>query len=399
MYANAIKNVNKEVSVPGFRKGKAPEQYIKANFDKAIQNEWQDLVVNFAFSKSVDLTNTQPRSREAVESVKVNTLTKDDNSDIVVKFESFSTVPEFKITDLHLTKTTVDEVTEEEIDKALHNVLLSHATWEDLPEKAIESGDWIILDIDGTVDEKTFQIARDAKAQALREQMNPWIIDLIIGKKAGDTVEGMNKQDDANPEPDFVPTLCKITIKTVQKPILPELNAELAEKVKLANIDEIRPRIKESIEHSKKEEQKDKYHDAIIKQIHQKYVFEIPSSFVEAEIKYAVNEEIKKLRKQKLSEEDLKSKAEAFEEKVRKDIENSYRLLILAQTLAKKHQINVSQQEVIGELINKLQSDPNFGRGMESMNEEGISKMKEQVHTEKLVTKVLDKILEDLLSA
>lgn len=397
MYKNAIKNINKEVSIPGFRKGKAPEQYITANFDKAIQNEWQDLVVNFAFSKAVGLTNAQPRSKEAVESVKVNTLSKGDDSDIVVKFESFSEVPEFKIDDIQLTKTTVADVTEEEIDKALHNILLSHATWEDLPEKQIESGDWVILDIDGTVEEQTFQIARNAKAQAEKEQMNPWIVDLILGKKAGDTVEGMNKQDDVNPEPDFVPTLCKITIKTVQKPILPELNAELAEKVKLPNIEDLRPRIKESIEHSKKEEQKDKYHDAIIKQIHEKYVFDIPSSFVEAEIKHAVNEEIKKLRKQKLSEEDLKNKAEAFETKARKDIENSYRLLILAQTLAKKHQINVTQQEVIGELINKLQSDPNYGRYMESMNEEGISRMKEQVHTERLVTKVLDKILEQLL--
>ena len=396
MYEKAVKSVNKEVSVPGFRRGKAPEQYIKANFGKAIESEWKSLAADFAFSKAIELTHARPRSQDAVSNTKIDSLSRDKDSAISVTFESFSTVPEFKISDFHIEKVTVPEVTEEEIEKATHNVLLSHATWEDLPEKTIEAGDWVILDIDGTAEEKTFEIARDAKAQATKEQMNNWIVDLILGKKAGDVVEGWNQKDEKDPEENFVPTFCKITIKNVQAPKLPELNQELAEKMRLSDINELSPRIKQALEQNKQEEQKEKYHDAIIGQIHDKYSFEIPNSFTESEIKHAVNQEIKKLKASKTPDDEITAKAEALEIKARKDIEDSYRVLILSQMLAQQYSLNVSEQEILTELLKQFQQSPEFGRYFDPKNEAELAKVKSQIHTEKLVTKVLDKILEQL---
>lgn len=395
-YVEAIKNVNKEVSVPGFRKGKAPEQYIKANFKKAIDSEWQDLATNHLFNMAVELTKTPPRGKESVESVKVNSLTLDGDSDIVIKFESYPKIPEFKVSDLQIQKAAAAEVSDEELEKALHNVLLSHATWEDLPEKAIEQGDWIVLDIDGTQDEKTFEIGRDVKSQALKEQINQWIIDLILGKKAGDVVEGWNQKDELAGS-DFKPTFCKITIKTVQKPILPELNAELAEKVKLPNIDDLKPRIRESIAHSKTEEQKQKYHDAIVDQIHEKFVFDVPASFIESDVKNFVNDHIKKLRKENLSEDELKAKIEAYEIEKRKEIENAFRLHLIVQRFANEHKISVTQEEVIGEIVSMIQQDPRNLQHLQSMTEDKMNQLKDRIHSEKTIEKVLNHMLEKLL--
>jgi len=106
-YAEAVKAVNKEVSVPGFRKGKAPEAYIKANFKKAIDSEWKDITVNKAFSKAIDLTKVSPRNQESVENVKINDISLDGNTELHVKFESFPTIPDLKLSDLKIEKATI----------------------------------------------------------------------------------------------------------------------------------------------------------------------------------------------------------------------------------------------------------------------------------------------------
>src|SRR5690242_12517421 len=45
----AIKKVAKEVSLPGFRKGKAPEQMVVKNFSTQVDKEWQQEIANVTF--------------------------------------------------------------------------------------------------------------------------------------------------------------------------------------------------------------------------------------------------------------------------------------------------------------------------------------------------------------
>ena len=395
-YAEAVKAVNKEVSVPGFRKGKAPEAYIKSNFQKAIDSEWQDISINKAFSKAIAVAKVSPRDQKSVENVKVNALTLDGDSDLTVKFESFPTIPDFDVSAIKIETAPVQEVTEAEIEKALHNIRLSHATWEDLPEKAIAKDDWVVLDIDGTQEGETFEIGRSVKTQANKEGMNPWMVDLILGKKMGEVAEGMSQKDE-NAGDNYKPTLCKITVLKVQKPILPELNAEFAEKVRLPSIDDLKPRIKESIENNKKEEQKEKYHEAIVEQIQKNFVFDVPASFIESDVKAFVNEYIKRLRKDNLGEEELKTKAEAYEVEKRQEVEKAFRLHLIVQKFAAQHKIKVSEDEVVGEMISMIQRDPQYLQQMQSLDEEKMLRLKDRIHSEKTIEKALDHMLNQLI--
>ena len=68
-YRSAIRNINKEVSVPGFRKGKAPENYIQQKFPSQIKKEWGDIMVESAFKETISLANIHPFNRESVKKV------------------------------------------------------------------------------------------------------------------------------------------------------------------------------------------------------------------------------------------------------------------------------------------------------------------------------------------
>ena len=58
--------VGKEVTLPGFRKGKAPEALVEKNYPKQIDSEWQKCIADLAFRDSVKLTkipllNNEPK--------------------------------------------------------------------------------------------------------------------------------------------------------------------------------------------------------------------------------------------------------------------------------------------------------------------------------------------------
>lgn len=392
-HAQAVRNVNKEVSVPGFRKGKAPEQYIVSNFEKAIQGEWKDLVVNHAFSAAVTKTNVSPRNQEAIQNVKVNALNMDDSSEIVVTFEAFPELPEIKIEALKIEKIAPEQVTEEEIEKVKQQFMLSHATWEDMPEHVIQEGDWVVIDVDGTVNGENADMGRDVKLQVLKEQMNPWMVKLLIGKKMGDVVEGVSENDGETPVVDFEPTPCKVTIKKVQKPILPELNQEFADKIHLPSIDQLRDRIKENLEAQKMEKSNDENRELLIKKFEETFSFEVPHSFVQGELRQKLNEEIKKLKQQNLSEEEMKTKTEEFEKNSAAKITHLFRLHMLMHKYAHEHKIEVTEEEVIREMIGFLQRDPSYLNMFQGMDEETMANFKEQLRTESKLEKVLDHIL------
>src|SRR3989339_858183 len=71
-YNKAIRAVNKEVSLPGFRKGKAPEKLVIQHYSKYVDREWRTLVMDTAFREAVELTQIRPLHQQAVEAPEVN---------------------------------------------------------------------------------------------------------------------------------------------------------------------------------------------------------------------------------------------------------------------------------------------------------------------------------------
>ena len=62
-YKQAIKAVGKEISRPGFRKGKAPDNYILQNYKGHVESEWNNILLNTSFQEALDLTKIYPFSK------------------------------------------------------------------------------------------------------------------------------------------------------------------------------------------------------------------------------------------------------------------------------------------------------------------------------------------------
>src|SRR6185369_199393 len=54
-YRKAVKVVGREVTLPGFRKGKAPEALVEKSYAKQIDTEWQQAIADLSFQGSSKL--------------------------------------------------------------------------------------------------------------------------------------------------------------------------------------------------------------------------------------------------------------------------------------------------------------------------------------------------------
>ncbi|MEA3254106.1 MAG: trigger factor, partial [Chloroflexota bacterium] len=140
--------VNK-VSVPGFRKGKAPqvilEQHVgrEAMLDEALEHLVPELYTKAVKSQElepiaepqIDITQTEPVVFKAIVSLK----------------------PRVELGDYHTIKLKAEpvKVSDSDIDKAMEQVREGQAVLAPV-ERPVQPGDFIILDVEGSLDGKPF---------------------------------------------------------------------------------------------------------------------------------------------------------------------------------------------------------------------------------------------------
>ena len=101
-YKKAVKTISKEVSLPGFRKGRAPAAMVVKHYEKYVHDEWQELVVKTALQESTDLSKIYPIRR--VENPKVDSCTREEGAQVSFEFERYPHVPSIDLNGVTLKK-------------------------------------------------------------------------------------------------------------------------------------------------------------------------------------------------------------------------------------------------------------------------------------------------------
>ena len=149
----AIREKGKKLTVPGFRKGKAP----KALLEKAYGREYfyQDAVnetYGYAYDMAVKEADIVPVDRANIELV--------DCSEDGYTFTAVVTVkPEVKVKDYKGIKVTknVNVVSDEQVDAELNRMLERNARYVDVEDRPSQMGDIAEIDYEGFKDGTAFE--------------------------------------------------------------------------------------------------------------------------------------------------------------------------------------------------------------------------------------------------
>lgn len=355
-YDKAIKAVNREVSLPGFRKGKAPAQMILQRYASHVDQEWREILVQTAFKEGVTISQTYPLTQEKIKKPELKQVSKEKGALITFAFESSPAIPVIDPKDLTLKKIEKKPITEKEINEALENLRIHHAEWVEISDRPVQENDYIDVDIENADKPGDF-ICQNTRFEVADKKMGNWMRELVVGKSVDDVVEGMSERsDEMDPDAPFVPTHCKITIKAIKTANLPEINDELAKKMGSQSASELRERVEKSLQQQAEEYIRESLRHQLDTILAGKYPFDIPASLVSSEMKNRIDHVRREMQKTGKSEKEISEQVESMAQSLHEDVVRAFRLFFISRKVADENKISVSQGELVKELMMQLYS-------------------------------------------
>jgi trigger factor len=157
-FEKAVAKINKQVTIPGFRKGKAPRRVLELHVGKdAIKEEAFEIAANEQYREALKENSWVPVSDPEI---KDSTFEegKPMEMTLVVTLRPEPELGEYKGLEVEKKE---KEITDADVDKEVENLQKRATKMVEAPEgKALEKGDLAIIDFAGTIDGEAFRRRR-----------------------------------------------------------------------------------------------------------------------------------------------------------------------------------------------------------------------------------------------
>jgi len=357
-YVKALHHVKKEVSIPGFRKGKVPDDVVIKNFAREIDREWRDLTARTAFHEALELIKCKPLSQNAVNKVVTKKISK-EGAEIHFDYESEPEIPSLDYSSMKCRLEAPKQVTEADIEFELKRQRVRHATYEDVTDRPVASGDYITLDLDVT-DNPAHNVFSGRLFCVDKDEMPKWAYELILGCAVNESREGKakaesfmkgQKEGENSEEGENSPEVtCRITPTAIKKANLPPLDDEFAKKYGVANLDELKNRIREVLERDAKASVQEAARSLLAHELVERYPIDLPESLLNREAQMRFNH-AKEWHTQK---EGALPQGGELENRIRwatYEIARQFlTTMYLMNQIAEKQKFNVSNEEFVQEV-------------------------------------------------
>lgn len=391
-YKKAVRLINKEVSISGFRKGKAPEHLIRENYGHHLEKEWRDALLNEAFREAMKLTELHPFRKESVRNAKVENLSKETESEVFLTFEAEPELPELDLSKVKLEESLPEPVEEKHIDQVIEDIRYQNSEWKEAEGRAVQEGDFVDVDIEN-LDKPGHFLCQDTRIEVKEGKLGKWLHGLLLGMKKSESREATSEQEEGEDHPDFTPTRCKITVKEIFEAQLPEVDEALAKKVGAETVQQMRDSLKEQLKNSRKEEVQKEMREKLKRAMVEQFPFDIPESLKKAEAQRQLTERTRLLRAQIDEGEIPPDKIAALQEQVEQEVSDEIRWQFIIRHVVQENRIEIPKEELVKELMLLQYENPAALQQMQ--DQEAVVSM---VNNTVLKRKAADHLLEQIKS-
>ena len=194
-HGKAVRKVAKEVSLPGFRKGKAPEALIVSKYGDSVDQHWQKAIADSAFQACEKLAQIPVVSTKAPITFNMEKHDLNDGAELKFTFESEPIVPEIDLSQVKLKDVPKETVEQDTVDEGIRQVAFFFAEWTPAEDRGAEMNDFLILDVYTLEGEEPQKVFNDTRFEFTEKSMAEWMRELIAGMKVGEEKEGQSRPD------------------------------------------------------------------------------------------------------------------------------------------------------------------------------------------------------------
>jgi len=347
-FQKVFSGIQKEVTIKGFRKGKAPIATIKSVYgDRVAQDVVNDLIQQH-YPKAVSEHKLDPISYPDFEFDQPNEE-KDFSFSAFFDIRPEVTLKKYENLEVEKEKLTFDE---SKINDVVENIRASRARFEDIAIlRPVQKGDVAVVDFEGFVDGAPLE-----NGKGENHHLEIGAKQFIEGFEEG--VEGMNVNDVRTlnlkfPNPYHAAELAgkavefKVTLKSIKSKVLPEVDAEFLKSVGAPeSMEEFRKTIREDLEGTEKKRIEDAFKNRLLKKLVEANPVDVPSSLLKDQKKSLVADFENRMKQQGMSEADFKTYVEKWDGDFEKTASQMIQASFLIDAIARKHDLNCTREDL-----------------------------------------------------
>ena len=349
------KNKNK-ITIPGFRKGKAPRKMIEKLYGAEIfYEDAANAIIPEAYAQAAEESKLEIVSQPKIEVVEL------EQGKPFVFSAAVAVKPEVELGQykgVEVTKVET-EVTDEDVANELKKIQEQNSRTISVAERAVKDGDMTVIDFEGFVDGEAFEGGK-GENYPLTIGSHSFIDnfeDQIIGMNIGDEKEiNVTFPEEYHAEElKGKPATFKVKVNEIKEKQLPELDDDFAQDVSdFDTMDAYKESLVKQIADRKANEAKVKKEDEAMEKIIEAAKMDIPEAMIEEQVQQMTDEFAQRLSYQGLSMEQYLMfsgmDAQKFADDLKPQAVKRIETRLVLEAIAKAEDITASEEDFKAEL-------------------------------------------------
>ena len=332
-FNSAKKKVAKEIKLPGFRKGKIPENILMSQYIHSVEMGFvQD------FCEKYYLMALQEEKLTPINQAQLKDIDFSYEKDLSFKSE-FEIEPSLSLPKFKKNMVSVEKIkflsNDEEVDKTIDNIMNSQAKAEQI-EKNSKDGDFLIVDMQ-ELDESGIPIIGKKEKKYIAIGQDPFIEDKaesFKSKNVGDSVKITIDMGDGEKNYEF-------TIDTIQRRVPPVLDDDFVKQMdpNCKSVAEWKSNVRKSIDSEYQRKSDEMFNSSLIDEFVKLINPILPLSMLENYLNNIVSEVKQNQNSSEMDDSKIKEQYQLF-------AENNLKWFLLRKAIISDQELSVSTDEV-----------------------------------------------------
>ena len=272
------------------------------------------------------------------------------------------TAPEFELPDYKEIPVELPDrkITQAEVDEAIERLRDQSADFVDVPERALQMGDFAVLDFEGSLENKPISEIAPQASKNLQggkkfwlhlapENFLPNFCEQLIGLKPGETrlviinfLDEFPVKELAGKKADYA-----VTLREIKEKVLPAIDDALAAKlVPGKTLAALREMIEHDLEHAKEHDSERAKESQIVKYLHERIQVELPPALLQNETRRALAELVQRNRERGVTDDMLKEKEKEWIDAAAGLASHRLKTNFILHRIAERENIQVTKEDL-----------------------------------------------------